>query len=253
MSKKTSQLHALLAVSNSTDTQAVKVLNELVQTTFEKKVHHFGRKVVTFIPLDENQKPVTESQSDIQTTVAKEIEWASQHLIKRIDLEATIGEANTLARADVVLEDGTIFLKSVPATVLLELEKRFTELQRLALSIPTLDPTKGFTPDAQTGTWIARDIVKTRTKKTPRVLVKYEATAAHPAQTEVFQEDVPVGTLNESEWSSLITPAQKSEIINRVEVLLRAVKYARSVANNTTVEHVQIGKSIMDYIFRDLN
>lgn len=249
---KKSQLHELLAVSNSVDTQALKLLNELIQTTFEKKIHHFGKKVTTFIPNGENQAPVIEQQSDIQTTVKKEIDWFAPHAIKRIDLEATIGEANTVARANVVLEDGTIFLENVPATTLLELEKRFAELQRLALAIPTLDPAKGFRPDEQTGLWHARDIVKTRTKKAPKVLVKYEATAQHPAQTEVFQEDVPVGTLNESEWSGLITIAQKSAIINRVEDLLRAVKVARSSANNTIVEHQKIGKKIFDYIFRDL-
>ena len=85
----------------------------------------------------------------IQTTVQKELGWIKGHMAKALDASFQVAEANTKARADVVLEDdaGTVLLKDVPATALLELEKRAVEIQQLVASIPTLDPAKGFTPD----------------------------------------------------------------------------------------------------------
>lgn len=249
---KKHKLHELLAVGNSVDNQAAKCLGELISTTFEKKRHHFEQKDVTFNPLDEGAKPVVEAQSSIQTTVKKELEWISTFLVKRIDVEGAINEANTLARADVILEDGVVIAANVPATTLLELEKRVAELQKVVANIPTLDPSKGFNLDEQTGYYKARDVVKNRTKKTSKVLVKYPATVEHPAQTEMVSEDVVVGTVHESEWSGLITPHQKADALARVEDLLRAVKSARSRANEQEVDSVNIGQGLVDYVFRGL-
>lgn len=245
------KLHELLAVETALENQANKVRSDLLNT-FEKKRHLFEEKRVVFTPLAENEQQVTEAQSDLQSTVAKELEWVQSHILKALDASYQVAEANTNARADVVLEDGTPLLKDVPATALLELEKRITEISSLVSGIPTLDPAKGFVSDPQRGDGVykAREVFKTRTKKTPKVLVKYEATKEHPAQTEVIAEDVPVGKIQEQEWSALITPAEKSELLNKVEVLSRAIRSARSRANDTEVDKTKkIGKVLLGYIF----
>jgi hypothetical protein len=46
----------------------------------------------------------------------------------------------------------------------------------------------------------------------------------------------------------MITPARKSELLDRIDKLLRAVKKARQRANGTEVVKVNVGKSIMDFI-----
>src|SRR5207248_6321488 len=63
---------------------------------------------------------------------------------------------NRIALADVVLEDGTVLLAQVPATTLLELEKRVKEVQDLIAKILTLDPASGFEPDKERGAGIDR-------------------------------------------------------------------------------------------------
>jgi hypothetical protein len=142
-------------------------------------------------------------------------------------------------------------LKDCPATALLELEKRAAEITALLKAIPTLDPAKGFLPDAARGTGIykAREVTKTRTKKTAKVIVKYEATKEHPAQTEMITEDVPIGKIQEQEWSGLITPAEKADLINRAEMATRAIRRARSRANEAEVDTKnKIGQKLMKYI-----
>lgn len=136
----------------------------------------------------------------------------------------------------------------------MELEKRVAEIHQLAQAIPTLDPSKGFTKDeSRADTYIAREVNKTRTKKTPKVLVRYEATKEHPAQTEVVNEDISVGTIREMEWSSLITPKEKSIILDRVEILGRAVRRARSRANEQEVDQsLKIGSTLTEFVFGEV-
>ncbi len=247
------KLHELLAVETNLENQANKTRSDLMNT-FEKKRHLFEEKRVVFTPLGEGQT-VVETQSDIQSTVNKELSWVQTFLGKALDASYQVAETNTLARADVILEDdsNTVLLTNVPATALLELEKRMVELTNLVTSIPTLDPAKGFSADSQRGEgyFQARSVNKTRSKKEKVVLIKYEATKEHPAQTELIDKDIPVGTINEQEWSGLMTPAQKTELINRVEVVSRAVRRARSRANEAEVNTSnKIGGKLLNYIFK---
>ncbi len=119
-------------------------------------------------------------------------------------------------------------------------------------AIPTLDPAKGFTPDSQRGDgiFVARQIRKTRSKKDKVVLVKYPHTVEHPAQVEIVDKDVPVGTVEEQEWSGLMTPADKAALIGKVENVSRAIRQARSRANEVEVDLTKkIGENILQAIF----
>ncbi len=248
------KLHELLAVEANFKAQADKTRAELM-STFEKKTHHFTEKTVSFRPFEEGHETVVESQLDLQTTVPQEIRWLSTFIIQSLDASRAIAEANTFAKADVVLEDGTVLLKDVPATSLLELTKRADELQHFVNAIPTLDPAKGFQPDPARGADVykAREDKQVRTKKTNKVVVLYPHTEKHPAQVQVVDDVVPVGEITKLEWSGLITPAAKSQLLSRVEDFTRAVKKARSRANEAEIPKdnstIKIGGVIYNYIF----
>lgn len=247
-----SSLHELLAIESSLKNQSDKVRGQLAET-FEKKRHLFGSKVVVFTPNAEGQPAETSVESDVQTTVSDELKWIANHLAKAYDVSYQVAEANMSARADVILDDGTILATSVPATALLELEKRIAELKSLTEAVPTLDPAKGFQSDPTfrlKNVFRARDITKTRTTKIKEVLTLAPATDKHPAQCQVYDKDVPTGKVQEQEWSSLITPAAKADLINRVEIVARAVRKARSRANNVTVDNTRtIGAALLGYVF----
>jgi hypothetical protein len=250
------KLHELLAVEGNLANQSNKCRGELLGT-FDKKRHHFGEKRVTFTANSEGASAVTEEQSDIQTTVAKEIEWLAGIMAKAVDASHQIDMANTQARADVITEEGQTVLRAVPATSLLQLEKSLKDVHDLLNAVPTLDPAKGFQPDQDRGKHIfkARDVHKNRTKKIQRPLELSPATEKHPAQVQLITEDVVVGTILEQEWSSLITPALKSELLDRCDILLRAVKRARARANEIELDVAgnKIGKTLLDFVFQPLN
>lgn len=245
------KLHELLAVASNTKGQVEKVSADIVNL-FSKKVHHFTGKITSFQPKAEGEALVVEEQGDLQTTVARELSWLAKHLQRGMDVAFQIAHANTMARADVVMEDGSVLISSVPATALLDLEKSITEIQKIVAEVPTLDPVKGFEPDPGRGAGVyqARPVTKDRTKKVKKVLLRHEATLQHPAQTEVYDADEPIGKIQIQEWSSMVLPAQKAEMLDRCEQLLRAVKKARSRANEAEIDpaSVKVGRAVTDFL-----
>ncbi len=247
-----SKLHELLAVAGHVQNQFSSKMTDLMNT-FEKKRGHFTQRRVTFKPVEEGAPEVTEEQFDLQTTIPRELDWLGEALVKALDIPYQVSYANTLAKADVVLEDGTVLLTGVPATALLDLEKRIQELRQFVASIPTLDPAKGFrlAPEMGEGVYESREDIRNRTKKTKQILVKYQATDKHPAQVDVYDADEIVGTLTTKEWSGLITTADKGKMLDRVEELSRAIKKARSRANEVDInlDTNKIGSKIVKYLF----
>ena len=250
------KMHELLAVDSSLKGQAQKMRLDL-QATLEKKRHLFAKKLITFTPATEGGQVETREQSDLQTTVKAEVDWLKKILVKAVDSSFAIDQANTTAKADIVLEDGTILVKDVPATALLQLEKRLKEVSEFIHAIPTLDPAKGFSRDKDSGDGIykARDVQKDSTKKVEEFVVVVQPTKEHPAQTAKVTKDIKAGTILEQEWSSLITPSTKAELLTRAEILFRAVTQARSRANDTVVDTKanKIGDKLLDFVFQPLS
>lgn len=248
-----SKLHELLAVSTNLENQANKTRGDLM-ATFGNKRHLFEQKLVTYRAKEEGAAAVTEAQSDIQTTIRKELDWISGIMAKNIDVGHQIDMANTLAKADIVTEDGETIAKDVPATSLLQLEKRIQQAHELLVAIPTLDPAKGFIqdPNREAGIYKAREVMKARTKKMQKALVLVQPTKEHPAQAQLITEDEAIGIIQEQEWSALLTPALKGDLIERCEVLVRAVKKARSRANELELDVAthKIGKRLLDFVFQ---
>lgn len=247
-----SKLHELLAVEGDLRTQAESTRSDL-KNTFEKKGHHFTKKVVTFKSSTEGTPDKVESQLNLQTTVHKELAWIGEKISKAMDAGYQIDIANTHASADVTMEDGKILLKSVPAPSLLRLEHRIVEVRDLIHTIPTLDPAKGFEADPSQGVGIykARDENKTRTNKIEEFVVIVQPTKEHPAQVAKVNKDVPVGDIFQQEWSSLITVSEKGDMLDRVENLLRAVKKARARANELDIDVKlnKIGETVLNFVF----
>lgn len=250
------KLHEMLAVEPSLRTQAEVTRTDLT-STFEKKRHHFEERINTFKSAKDGVPDREESKLDMQSTVGKELDWIAEKLTKIIDLGHQIDMANTQAKADVVLEDGATILKDVPTTSLMQLAHRLDEVQKLVHAIPTLDPAKGFRPDPDRGVgyFKARIAVRDKTEKVTKPLVLYAATEKHPAQVEKLITDDIVGQVETAEWSGLIHTAEKGLMLDRVENLIRAVKRARSRANDLEfdVREHKIGQKLLNYVFKGLS
>jgi hypothetical protein len=169
-------------------------------------------------------------------------------LTRLFDVTATKDWANCVAKADVKV-DGTTLLEGVPATYLLFLEKQLTDLHTFVSKLPTLDASESWSFDQAANCWATEPVQTTKTKKIPRNHVKAEATEKHPAQVEVYYEDVVVGHWKTVKFSGALPATRIRELLDRVDKLQQAVKYAREEANNSEVTDQRVGDRVFGYLF----
>lgn len=177
--------------------------------------------------------------------VLKDVQTA---LIELFDVIATKDWTNTIAKADVAV-DGKVLVKAAPTTYLLFLEKQLAEILNFVKKIPTLDASEEWRYDAGQDCYATEPSETVRTKKIPRNHVRSEATEKHPAQVDIFTEDVPEGYWKTIKYSGAIPVKELNETVERIEKLQHAVIFAREEANKTEVLDLRPGKAVLGYIF----
>ncbi len=204
----------------------------------------------TYRPKDDDGDRLPSASTLVQVRVDDVIKDVANALTRVFDVTAQKDWTNCVAKADVVV-DGDLILADVPVTYLLWLERQLLDLQTFLRKLPTLDPAEEWTRDAASDTWRTAGQETTRTKKTPRNHVRAPATDKHPAQVDVFTEDVLVGYWTTVKFSGAMPAARVNVLSARVAKLLAAVKMAREAANNATVLDVSTGDHIFNYLLRE--
>ncbi|AWS47552.1 hypothetical protein [Streptosporangium sp. 'caverna'] len=202
----------------------------------------------TYQPIDDEGESLPPESTRVQVKADDVLRDVGKTLTRLFDVTATKDWTNTVARADVVV-DGRTLLEGVPVTYLLFLEKQLTDIHTLISKLPTLDPSETWTLDASTDSYRTEPVKTTRTKKVLRNHVKAEATEKHPAQVDVYTEDIVVGYWTKVAFSGAMPAAQVRALIERVTKLQDAVKFAREEANVTDVTDRKVGDAIFGYLF----
>lgn len=240
------KLNQIIAVANGKKSQAQSELT---------KIYHLLQKPAlldgisrTYKPKDEEGERLPPEKKDAQVTVSQAIKTASKAVCELFDAVAAQDSTNCEAKADVIV-DGETILPAVPVTHLLFLEKQLVDLATFVDKLPTLDPAERWSYDSAAGVYRSETSETTRTKKVPKNHIKYEATKEHPAQVEVFTEDVIVGTWSTTKFSGAIPADEKRAMTDRVRKLQEAVKFAREEANGIEVADLRTGRPVLEYIF----
>src|SRR4029078_58218 len=92
-----------------------------------------------------------------------------------------------------------VSVANVPVPTPLFLDKQVNDLETFVSKLPTPDPAEEWSHDPNSGLLRSKRREPVRTWKEPTVIVKYEATKEHPAQTELYMKDLPVGT-----WTQIL-------------------------------------------------
>jgi hypothetical protein len=241
------KLNQIIAVEKGIKSKSFQDLTE---------AHHTVQKPVllsgiarTYQPKDEEGEELPPESTRVQVRVDEVLRDISGTLTRLFDATATKDATNCVARANVTV-DGEPLLTDVPVTYLLFLEKQLTDLHTFVKKLPVLDAAEAWSFNDSADCWSTEPVRTMRTKKVPRNHVKAEATEKHPAQVEVYYEDVPVGYWTTVKFSGAIPAKRVSELLERVETLQRAVKYAREEANNTEAVDRRVGDKVFGYLFR---
>ncbi|MBA3874664.1 MAG: hypothetical protein H0X30_36515 [Anaerolineae bacterium] len=202
----------------------------------------------TYRPKDEEGEQLPPESTKVQVKAQEAIRTTVSVLTKLFDVTATKDWANGLAKADVTV-DGNVLLAQVPVSYLLFLEKQLADVHTFVKKLPTLDASESWTFDTSTDSWATEAMQTSKTKKIPRNHVKAEATEHHPAQVEVYYEDVVVGYWRTVKFSGALPATRVNELLERVEKLQQAVKFAREEANSLEVVDQKIGDKVFGYLF----
>lgn len=202
----------------------------------------------TYRPKDEEGEQLPPESTRVQVKAEEIIRQTAEIMTRLFDVTATKDWANGKARADVVV-DGQTLLSQVPVAYLLFLEKQLVDLHTFVKKLPVLDASETWAFDTSADCWATEPVQTVKTKKIPRNHVKAEATDKHPAQVEVYYEDVTVGYWKTVKFSGALPAKRVNELLERVERLQQAVKFAREEANSIDVEDQKVGERVFRFLF----
>lgn len=254
MTSPATKLHEILAVEGGLQAAARKINEETVRTLNSKDAHFIGTTtIVKFFDEGDAEKLNTEETKAMVTTVGAKLDYNKRANVRAWDAYLQKESANQNARADIEV-DGKVLASGVPGVVLLGMETKLAELRAVYEAIPTLAPGPNWQPDPEVGKGVFRAAepeVKFRTKKIIKGIELSPATKEHPAQVQAASEDVVVAKVMTHIWSGMLSGADKSAILDRLDKLLRAVKRARQRANEVPVENRHFGESLFSFIHGD--
>ena len=241
------KLNQIIAIQNGKKSQAKDSLTAAYQQL--QKPDLLTGISRNYKPKDETGESQPPESKLVQIKVQEVIEKVSKDLVELFDVVATQDWANCQAKADVKV-DGKVLVANVPVTNLLFLEKQLIDLETFISKLPVLDAGERWSFDAAQDCYASEPFQTTRTKKTPKRHIKYEATKEHPAQVEMYYEDLLVGTWTTVKFSGAIPANDRNRMLDRVRQLADAVKAAREEANSLEVEKKKVGEAILDFLFQ---
>ena len=260
MSGKQPLLHEVLAVEQEVKANSERARARLIETFRTKQTHFTGiRRTFRPFAVDEASGQSggerLEAETRLAKTVVEELGAVLREVGKAVDLGFQLDEANTRARADIVV-DGEVLVADVPATFLLQLERRLKELRSVFKETPTYDPVRLWSVDPAADkphVLRAEPVTTIRKQRARKYNVMVEATKEHPAQVDIVEVDEPVGEIRSYEWTGMLSVGKKAALLEQLETLLAAVKRARSRANMTTIDkEKKMAKTLQAFLLKPL-
>lgn len=240
------KLNQILAVEKGVKSKTERDLTDAYHSI--QRTNALAGLTRTYQPKDEDGDKLPSESTNVQVKVEDVLQKVAEASANLFDVTFSKETTNTQATANVVV-DGALLLSDVPVSYLLFLEKQLVNLHTFVSKLPTLDPAETWTLNAANGVFETEPTQTVRTKKVPKNWVKAEATDRHPAQVEIFHEDVIVGTWTAKKFSGAVPSTRVKQLISRVEKLQNAVKFAREEANSTEVVDRKAGDVVFGYLF----
>lgn len=240
------KLSQIIAVEKGVKSDAARRVTDLYREV--QKAPLLTGIAKTYEPRDELGEVQPPEYKLVQVTAEGTLTEAAAILTRLFDLTLTKDMANCSARADVAV-GGRVLLHKVPVTYLLFLEKQLADVHALVAKLPVLDPAQEWNPDDALGVFRTQGAKRASTRKEFRNHILHAPTKEHPAQVQVFTEDIPVGDWTTINFSGAAHASRVRQILDRVEELQRAVKFAREEANTFEVVDTKAGDPVFRYLF----
>jgi hypothetical protein len=248
------QLSELLAIEQDKKQKLHSTIGQLIQLFTKKESLLEGYKK-TFLHTKDAQlggEPQVLETREAAYTLKQVLEEAFLAIGAGIDYSISKEEslANPAARTDLFI--GEVYIGNFSAPALQALETILHRIKEMYLVLPTLDPTQIWEKAEGEVFWKSLGEKKIKMQKTPKALVKYEATPQHPAQTEIVYLEEEVGYFITAHYSGKIKQSQKNKILERLDAILQAVKIAKARIYSAPVQKKQIGSILFNLLHQDI-
>jgi hypothetical protein len=246
-------LAQVAASENAARAEANKRLGAIHKNSQKTELYNGVRR--TYAPFDDdpdgrNAKPPESKR--VQLVAADLITGFFRELAPAVDLAAAKDTANCKAFADVVLADGTLLLKAVPATHLLHMEHVMDDISTFLARIPVHSDDDDWSPDAERpGVFRNAGTQTVSSDKQMKVLTLAAATKEHQAVGQPYNEDIPVGTWTTVKLTGALRPERKRELERRASELKDAFKRARDVANRVEAPPVREADRLFQWLLAE--
>lgn len=237
-------LHQIVPIEDT----AKKTYQSTLTEVHRIKPDEFDGVIKTYSPLSEEGETFPPEEKKVQKTVTNEIQDLKPVFVNYMNLLTTKEVGNQSAKADIVIGD-TSLAQNIPAVVLIQFEKKIQDLITVVSGLPVLSPAYHWTFNQQHGLYETNEINRHRTiKKVNHKTVPVGEGFAH--QVVEVTEDITVGTWTQKGLSGAIPATEKKEILDRLNMVLSAVKIAREEANKVEVEIEDHFSAVFDFIFQ---
>lgn len=239
------KLNQIIAIEKPLKTRVNAEVTEAHRTS--TKTEQFNGFKKSYRKLSEDDADLPGEGKKVQANAEQSIKDLGSRLAELFDVTATKDWANCHAKADIVVDDTTLATQ-VPVTYLLFLEKQLNDIRTFVNNLPTLDDQEDWTHDPNSGLYKTGVISTHRLKKIQRPLVLYPHSPEHPAQTQLVTEDVIAGYWDTVKFSGALPAPRKASLLERVEKLSQAVKFAREQANGVEAVPQNVAGQLLAYV-----
>lgn len=246
------KLHELIACESDLRGNAQRVRLEAIETFGRRE--RFEGHIKTLAMFDEarsNENAAGSENVAVTTTVGAKLDYVKDPIGRYLDACLQKEATNQTAKADLVLEDGTVIAAGVPATALLGLETKLKEIRQMYEAIPTHKPGVEWAADPALGEGIFRAVhpeVTNKTEMSCTPIILAPATDKHAAQVRAVDTQKPVGAYTKISFTGTVSPAWKSEKLAKIDLLIRAAKQARQRANEAEVVKATWAEKLFGFI-----
>lgn len=240
------KLNQLLSIEKSVKNRREDEYTKIYQSLGKQELLNGFSK--TYQPKDEDGEKFPAENKKVQVRAQDALKEAKKALVEIFDVVAQKDATNCHAKADVVV-DGKPLLKDVPAVHLLFLEKRLIDLATFVKKIPVLSQDENWKNNEALGLWETDPVETVKGRKVTEFQVVVQPTKEHPAQVKEVSRDVLAGTWKTVKFSGALKADQVKDLVERVEKVSKAVKYALEEANGTQAVEFKSGEVILGYIF----
>lgn len=243
---KNQKLNQVIAVEKGVKARTLSEVSELYKIA--QKPQLFEGLSRTYLSAMEGGENFPSEATRVQYNAKDLVRQVSNRLSELLDVTLTKDTANTIAKADLVVDEA-ILAKDVPATTLLALEKQLTDVYTFVKSLPTLDAAKEWKLDHNQGLHKTDPVQTAKTKKVQKALILLQPTKEHQGQAVQVTDDQVIGNWNTVHQSGALTVPEKTALVQKVEKLQKAVKVAREEANLAEATPLAIGEKLFAWLF----